>query len=219
MTGLERIEKEIVEEAESQAAKRIQMAEEKAGEIRRKLREEAEETEQGILEKGRREAADWEERMSSLRESEGRRILLEARQRVLEELMEKAEAKLQKTETGQYFSMLEKMLERAVLAGTGNMFLSREDLDRMPRDFPERVKRIARAAGGTLELVGREGEGTAGESGEAPPGKGMPAQQGDGFVLVYGRIEVNCTLKAVLECRREQIRDALGRYLWRDLYE
>ena len=61
----------------------------------------------------------------------------------------------------------------------------------------EKVYEIAKKKGGSLELTETVPEGMDG-----------------GFILTYGGIEENCTIKAVFDAKREELADVVKRQLF-----
>ena len=86
---------------------------------------------------------------------------------MIAEVLEKARAKVEAMEAGEYFSMLLKMVEKYALAQDGEICLCAADLARLPEGFEAEVSRIAKEKGGSLKLSG-EGK-----------------QIKNGFILVY----------------------------------
>ena len=66
----------------------------------------------------------------------------------------------------------------------------------MPEGFSGRIRTIAAAKGGSLTLSDE------------------PLEADGGFLLVYGGIEENCTLKAVFSAKREELSDQVNRMLF-----
>lgn len=125
-----------------------------------------------------------------------RQALLGAKQAVIGEVLDEAYRAVMDLDDGSYFKLLEKLLEKHVLPGDGEICFSAEDLRRMPEGFEEKISRIAAAKGGSLKVSDR------------------PAQMDGGFLLVYGGIEENCTIRAVFDAGREEMSDRVNRMLF-----
>ena len=76
------------------------------------------------------------------------------------------------------------------------MYLSGEDLARLPAYFPRKLSEIGAAKGGTLVL-----------SEESREIKG-------GFILAYGGIEENCSFEALFEAEKERLQDIVRAQLF-----
>ena len=195
MSGLDKMKVRILEDAKSTAA-----------EITGKAREEAEAAVQAakaaeaegaqITERAERSASDHIRKAGSSMDMQRRQALLGAKQAVIGEVLDEAYRAVMDLDDGSYFKLLEKLLEKHVLPGDGEICFSAEDLRRMPEGFEEKISCIAAAKGGSLKVSDR------------------PAQMDGGFLLVYGGIEENCTIRAVFEAGREEMSDRVNRMLF-----
>jgi len=66
----------------------------------------------------------------------------------------------------------------------------------MPKDFEKEIKSIAEKKGGKIQISTE------------------PAKISDGFILVYGEIEENCTYDAIFASNRDILRDIAYRELF-----
>lgn len=196
MSGLEKMKSRILEEAEQSAqeilAKAQADAEAAVTAAEGRARAEAEK----IREKAGRDAGEYAKRAASSADMRRKQALLAARQEVISAVLEKAYAAVLALEEEEYFGLLEKLLEKYVLPEEGEICFSRKDLERMPENFAGRIRTIAAEKGGSL-TVSREPRGIDG-----------------GFLLVYGGIEENCTIKAVFRAKREELSDRINRLLF-----
>lgn len=201
MSGMDIITERILKEAGEAADRCRKQARQEAEKIRKegqKKEEEIAETIRKRLEEERsrqcRQNREGCERQRKLQ-------LLTARQEILREMEAAVRKTLDQWEDGQYFAAMEKLLEAEVRPRDGVLCLAETDLTRMPEGFPERAEEIARKKGGTLTI------------------RGQKNRTADGFVLLYGNMEINCTWEALAGERRDQMKDAAARLLWGELYE
>ena len=185
MSGLDKMKARILDKANAEAGAVIKAAEEEA-------RAEAEK----ISSKAERDAADYAKRVASSMDMRRKQAHLAAKQEVISHVLKSAYDTVMNLEVKEYFDMLEKLLERYVLPEEGEICFSAKDLGRMPEGFSGKVKTIAANKGGSLTL-----------SDEARDIDG-------GFLLVYGGIEENCTIKAVFDAKREELSDQVNRLLF-----
>lgn len=115
---------------------------------------------------------------------------------MIREVLREAYEEILGLEAERYFGLMEKLLKEYVLPEEGEICFNSRDLERMPEGFSGRIRTIAAEAGGSLTL------------------SETPLDTDGGFLLVYGGIEENCTLKAVFSSRREELSDQVNRMLF-----
>ena len=196
MTGLDKITSQIQEEAEASAKERLDAANKEAEQILADARAACEVMEQEAAEKAAAEKANQEGRAHSAAEQKRKTALLQTKQEIIAEVIGKAYETLKNEDTQSYFLTMEKLLNTYVLAESGEIYFSEADLARMPADFEQKIKAAAEAKGGKLVL------------------KKEPKAIPDGFVLVYGGVEENCTLKALFDGKRDQLQDKVNEILF-----
>lgn len=196
MTGLEKIIDQILGAAKSEADKIIQDAQTEAQKILTESAEQSEKAVQEIQKKSGARIENLEKRMHSANDLYRRTQTLAAKQKVIAQVIDMAYNKVCSLDTEQYFGMLEKMIEKYALAQSGEIYFSETDLKAMPKGFSEKIQAAAQKAGGTLQLSGK--------------GKNIE----NGFILVYGGIEENCTIKAMFDARRNEMQDTINALLY-----
>lgn len=196
MTGLDKMKEQILNEAKSSAADMIAQTEEEARSITAQAAKEAQADGEKISQKSEADVAAYKERVASSIDLLRKKAILKAKQEVITEVLDGAYDKLLSQGDAEYFTMIEKMLEKSVLGQDGEIYFSTKDLGRMPADFESKISKIAEAKGGKLTL-GNEGRHIEG-----------------GFVLVYGGIEENCTLKAMLRSAKDDLSDKVNKLLF-----
>ena len=196
MTGLEKITSQIQEEAKDSAAKKLEAAKKEADEILAEAKKACEAMEAEAAEKDALLKTNYESRAKSSAEQQRRTALLRAKQEIIADVIEDAYVTLKKKDAKGYFLTMEKILKTYALAEDGEIYFSKEDLARMPADFEKKIKAAAKEKGGSLVL------------------KKEPKAIADGFVLVYGGIEENCTLRALFDAKRDQLQDQVNAILF-----
>ena len=196
MTGLEKITDQIQEEAKASAARRLEAAQKEADAVIAEAKDVCAAMETETAEKIAAMKVNYEGRIKSSAEQQRRTALLRAKQEIIAEVIEEARLTLKKKDAQSYFLTLEKILKTYALAENGEIYFSAEDLARMPADFEKKIKAAAKAKGGSLTL------------------KKEPKAIADGFVLVYGGVEENCTLKALFDAKKDELQDKVNAILF-----
>ena len=196
MSGLEKMKAQILEEAENSAREIRTKAQEEAQKILDGAREAADKEASRIAREAEKEAQEYAARAVSARDMQRKQAYLAAKQEVIQEILRKAYEKVLDLDDKEYFGFMEKLLERYALPESGEIRFTEKDLKRMPEGFSGRVKTIAAAKGGSLEISNE------------------PCAAEGGFLLVYGGVEENCTIKAVFDSKREELSDQVNRMLF-----
>ena len=76
------------------------------------------------------------------------------------------------------------------------MFFGKEDLERMPEEFKEKIKAIADNKGAKVNISDKT--------------KNIK----NGFILVYGEIEENCTIQSLFDEKSDALRDIVNKELF-----
>ena len=196
MSGLDKMKSRILEEADHSAKEIMDKANAQAEALVKAAEEEAKAEAVKISEKAKRDADDYAKRVESSVDMRRKQAYLAAKQEVISHVLQSAYDTVMNLDVKEYFDMLEKLLEKYVLPEEGVICFSDQDLKRMPEGFSGKIKTIAANKGGSLTL-----------SNEARDIDG-------GFLLVYGGIEENCTIKAVFDAKREELSDQVNRLLF-----
>lgn len=196
MTGLDKMKSQILKEAQAAADAKISEAESQAKEILDAAKAETDKAVAAISQKSEADAANLRDRVASSIDLQRRTQILTAKQEVIAEILDKAYVKLTSMGSEEYFQMLAKLLEKYVLPQDGQICFSQADLDRMPESFKAQIDSVAKAKGGNLS-ISQEGRKIE-----------------NGFILVYGGVEENCTLRAVFDAKKDELSDKIHRFLF-----
>lgn len=196
MTGLDKMKSQILDEARAAADAKLKDAKSRAEEMISQAQSEAAKTSESISQKSAAEVANYKERVASSIDLQRRTKILAAKQEIIAEVLEKSYASLKAMAADEYFAMLKKMAAKYVLPQDGEIFFSPADMERMSSGFEAEIKELAREKGGSL-VFSKEGRNIE-----------------NGFVLAYGGIEENCTLKAMFDAKRDELSDKVHQILF-----
>ncbi len=196
MTGLEKITDQILAGAKQEAADILNQANVQADTILAEADREAEKITAGIQKKSASDVEAYRQRVASANDLYRRTETLRRKQEVIAQVIEAAYEKICAMDADTWFGMLEKMIEMYARPQDGEICFSRRDLERMPENYKKRIDAAAGKAGGSLTL--------SAESRKIE----------NGFVLVYGGIEENCTIRAIFDSRRDEMQDLVNALLF-----
>lgn len=196
MTGLEKMVSQIVDEAKAEAESRKKAAQEEADKIVSEAKAEAEKLIGQSQEQSETDAANYLERVKSSADLQRRTVILQAKQEMIASVLEKAYTSLDTMDEKAYFEMIRKMLEKFTLSESGEIYFSAADLNRLPAGFEKEISDIAAKKGGSLTL------------------KKESKEIENGFILVYGGIEENCTFRALFNTQKDVLQDKIHQELF-----
>ena len=196
MSGLDKMKARILEEAESSARDILDRAGEEADRILREAGTAADAAAAEIAAGAVHDSLERKRRAGAAADMQRQQAVLAAKQEMIREVLREAYEEILGLEAERYFGLMEKLLKEYVLPEEGEICFNSRDLERMPEGFSGRIRTIAAEAGGSLTL------------------SETPLDTDGGFLLVYGGIEENCTLKAVFSSRREELSDQVNRMLF-----
>lgn len=196
MTGLDKIISQILEDAGKEAQEISEKAKSEVQYILEDAKEGCKKIAAESDVKLAEEATSYMERIKSSAELKKRQSVLLAKQQVITEMLNQAYETLLGKEGEEYFTLIEKMLNKFVLPKEGEIYFSKKDLDRMPQGFEAVIEKAASSKGGSLVLVKE------------------PKNIDGGFILVYGGVEENCSFKALLAARRDELSDKVHAMLF-----
>lgn len=192
MAGLDKIIDEILSEAQAEASKTTDAAKKEADRILAEAQAKARAESDQISRKASNDQKTIDERAKSSADMQKRQAVLNAKQDVINEILDDAYNKVIEADIDSYFGLMEKMLRTYAQPKTGEIVLTRKDRDRMPAGFSQKISQIAKEKGGELSLSDEQ------------------RKIDGGFVLIYGGIEENCSIKAIFDEKREELVDAVN---------
>lgn len=197
MAGIDRITERIIEEAKLKADEILQAANVQAEEIRNASQETCRNMEKVSEEKMAQLRQIHEERKGSMKEQIQRKTLLQAKQEIIQSVIDDACSALRTQDTETYFDWMERLIRKYAWAESGEIYFSSKDMERMPENFEKRITQAAQSKGGTLKLKMDENH-----------------EEMDGFILKYGGIEENCTIPAMASAMKDDLWDRVNAMLF-----
>lgn len=195
MTGLDKIIEKIIAEAQQNCDNILQEASVEVKKIIADARVEAKKQSDKILLDAKKIADRRQAVSKSTAESITRNRYLEIRNAILNDIISAAYLEIEKFSDEEYFSMLKKLCVKNALSGECEMLLSGYDIGRLPDDFEMSINSEIYEKGAVHIST-------------------VPADIENGFILNYGDIEINCTLKAVFDENMDSLKDMLSTALF-----
>lgn len=196
MSGLDSIVEEIHSQARAEADEIIKKAEEYCNSFMEQAKKDVSIEAEKLEKKALADRKLYEEKTKSGAEFRQRNSMLKVKQECIHNVIMKAQSTIQNLDDESYFDLLEKLFETNVSTGNGIIFFSGKDLARMPESFKKNIQLIAKNKGGNIEI--------SAESRDIE----------DGFILVYGEIEENCTIKALFMANADKLKDIANKTLF-----
>ncbi|NLY48131.1 MAG: hypothetical protein GX059_03820 [Clostridiales bacterium] len=197
MTGLEKMIKVIEADAQANADKILAEAREESDRIISEAKEEAKQCAAKIAEKPASEIKVIMDRAESGARLVKRQMILDAKQKIINDIIQKAKRKLAGLSDKEYFDMILQMVRKYAYSQAGVIKFSKADLDRLPKDFEKSLELVLKDKENASLIVSDESVKIDG-----------------GFILVYGDIEENCSFDALFSDAKDELQDKLNAFLF-----
>ena len=227
MNGIEKITQRMEDDAQREINEVLTAARARADELTRRSREQADKESAAIAARGESAAAEREKRLESMAEMESRKLVLSAKQEVLDEAFSMALEKLCTLPDEEYIELLAALAVKAARTGREKVIFSQKDRNRVGKAVVTRAndalaRRVApklpgdltdTRAGAILDKVVTgasailAGTGMLTLAEETRPIKG-------GIVLSDGDVETNCTFETLVRLQRENISGEVAKVLF-----
>ncbi len=227
MNGIENITGRILADAREKAEAILDEARKQAAEIAESYAEDARRIRREAEEAAARDAARQEERMAGAAALEGRKLLLRAKQELLEETFDLAVHRLHEQPREAYTAFLTDLLTQAASTGREEVILCPVDRAQVGKEvvtaanerlakavapqLPQELKqgRLGAALDKAVTAVGAIAQGTA----MLTLSQETRDIQG-GFILSDGPVEVNCALETLVRQQRDRLSGEVARILF-----
>ena len=195
MTGLDKIKEKIEEQSRENCEKIFADTNLKIKKMIAQARDEGNRRASEIVGAAQIEADKKNAVSKSTAESITRNRYLEIRNAILNEIISAAYLSIDKFTDEEYFDMIFSLCKKNIQPGECTMYMNGYDLSRIPEDFEERIN----------SAVFETSAVTVGE-------KAVDIE--NGFILDYGDVTVNCTLRAVFDENMDALKDMLSKELF-----
>ena len=197
MAGIDEIVRHIEEEASKAAQNELEIAKKKADEILSAARIEAEKKSAEIMEQAKAEMKAGLERADSAANLQRKKLILNAKQEIITDVIQKAKASLNHISDREYFDIIIRMVKKYALGERGQILFSPEDKGRLPDQFESMIhSALSDKTGAVLSVSDAAGNIDG------------------GFVLIYGDVEVNCSFEALFSAAKETFQDKVRDFLF-----
>ncbi len=189
MTGLDRILEKIQSDCDARCAEIVAAGDKQCAEIMENGQREAEKVAALVIEDANSKSVIINQHAESAQRQIIRRAELAAKNAAVDEVIDKVHKQLDSLADLQYFDALTALLMKNAADGEGIMYLSERDMKRCPRSFVANAN-AQLGAGRSIKLGGT-------------------SSIKNGFVLVYGDIEINCAFDSLLDDMRDEIKERI----------
>lgn len=196
MGGLDKIIEEIKDQANAEAGQILKEADEYCDEYMKEITDKVADEVEAFEKKEKSKRDLYDEKVKSGALFRERNEILKTKQQCINEVIKEAEYTICNLETKQYFDFLSKLFEANFDGTDGEMFFGKENLERMPEEFKEKIKAIADNKGAKVNISDKT--------------KNIK----NGFILVYGEIEENCTIQSLFDEKSDALRDIVNKELF-----
>ena len=193
MNGIEKITQRIASEAQAEIDRILGDARDEADRIAESYRAQADGEAAELNARNEKNAAEREERLVSAAQMEARKVLLAAKQEMVEKAYIQALDKLCAMPEEQYVSVLAGLLVKASSNGKEEAVFSKEDREQVGKAAVEKANQLS----GKQILL----------SEETQPIRG-------GFILKDKNVEVNCTFETLVRLQKAETAGAVVKKLF-----
>lgn len=194
MNGIEKITARIDAQTQEEIDRLLADAKEQAAQITAQYRAQAETERASLTARSEKAAQEREERLVSVAQMEARKVTLSARQEMVERAYELALKTLCTLPQERYTAVLTDLLVKAAPDGKGSVIFAPDDRERVGAASVKAANSRLKDGGLTLAEETRPIQG--------------------GFILVNGRVEINCTFDTLVRLQRSETAGAVAKQLF-----
>lgn len=188
----------IADETEKKAAALIAKARDQAELLIKEARDQTRGYWQGAEEKARREAAEEQKRAISGATLESKKMLLDARRRLISKVFDGAADKIRELGEKEYESFIKKLIIKLAEGERADIFVAYKDQDRLSTSFLDDLnKAIAKSGKNTVISYSKKDHDIY-----------------EGFVISSGKYQIDVSLKSIIDKHKEVLEADVVRILF-----
>lgn len=195
MTGLEKIAELINEEAAEECGRILRDTSAEIKKMIAEARVNAIKASNKIVDKAKAEADLISATAKGKAESITRNKYLEIRGAILNDVISAAYEEIEKMSDEEYFELITKLCVKYIQPGECTMFMNGYDLARLPEDFELKINSAVFEK--SAVYISK---------------KAVDIE--NGFILSYGKVEINCTLRAIFDEKMDSLKDMLSPFMF-----
>lgn len=198
MTGIEKIISKIEQDSIKKCESITLQAQKLAKEMNAQAEAEAAKLVNEAEEESKLKANDMIRMAQSAAQQKANQIILGARVEAIKEALATGTKALKNMSADDYFNSLAALVIKHASKGHGEMRFSENDLKRLPESFESDLNKALEGKGSTVSI------------------SMQPAAISDGFILVYGDVEMNCTFDALLESSSDELKEKIAQLFFNE---
>ena len=197
MTGLEKILAQIEADAKTSAQAVLTQANKEVEQILKAAKAEVADQCADMNKQSEVEITAKQKQIESQASLVKRKMILEAKQAIINETIVKAQNLLMNLSDEEYFKNIESMIKKYAVPKAGKILFSPVDSKRLPVSYESRINAILSDMEGASLSISSETKNIDG-----------------GFIIQYGDIEINCSFHDLFSASRENIQDKVHQLLF-----
>jgi len=195
MAGLETILEKIAKDSDNHCADIIAAAQKEADAMREHAREQGRTAASAMLARTQTQADIIIKRANSSAQTIQSRAVLTEKVAIINEVLEQAATRIKELPDAEYAHAIKTLAVKYAKSESGIICLSKTDAARLPAGFEEDLNASIAEKGGSLKME-------------------TTLQNPGGFILKYGDIEQNCTFEALIEAKKDELKDMINQILF-----
>ena len=227
MNGIEKITGQIEADVQKEIDELTAQAQAQAAEIAARYEAQAQADAEAILQKGRQDAAQREERLASVAQLEARKLTLAAKQEMVGKAFDKALSDLTALPDDKYVALLADLAVQASRTGREQVVFSQKDRSRFGKAVVTRANEILAKqvapklpdeltetrAGAVLERVVTGASAVLAGTGMLTMAEDTRPMAG-GLILRDDKVETNCSFEVLIHLQKESLAAEVARALF-----